>query len=109
MQFDNIPTRDSAINALWSGVCYEITDIKNREIQMAELAAIDELTQIPNRRSFQARLENDFLTHRNHFALVMFDLDHFKTVNDRYGHPAGDFILYEFAQILARSIREMIL
>ena len=57
------------------------------------LSITDELTGLSNRRCFDNTLEKEFLRalrYNNKLTLVMFDIDHFKTVNDTYGHPCGD-------------------
>lgn len=60
---------------------------------------VDELTRIPNRRAFDERLEE--LT--GNYAIVMVDVDHFKSFNDRFGHAEGDDVLRFVAQHLARE------
>jgi len=63
----------------------------------------DELTQIYNKRYLLEALEAEFKRAKalqNDFSLLFFDIDHFKPVNDTYGHDAGDFILKEFAQAI---------
>jgi diguanylate cyclase (GGDEF)-like protein len=68
----------------------------------------DHLTGLPNRRAFDRELEAHVdRAHRSgtSLALALFDLDHFKEVNDRYGHPAGDRVLCEFAALLADEQR----
>jgi diguanylate cyclase (GGDEF)-like protein len=76
--------------------------------QMYESALRDGLTKVFNKRYFTERLNSElrFATrHRAALALLMVDLDHFKQVNDTYGHVAGDRVLAAVAQTLAKSIR----
>jgi diguanylate cyclase (GGDEF)-like protein len=76
--------------------------------QMYDSALRDSLTGTYNKRYFTDRLENEFrfaLRHSTPLTLMLLDLDHFKKVNDTYGHPAGDHVLIEFAKAVAASIR----
>ncbi|KXL53697.1 MULTISPECIES: GGDEF domain-containing protein [Anaerotignum] len=69
----------------------------------------DELTGIYNKRYINERLPIDIIKNsneKNSFSILMTDIDHFKFVNDNYGHLAGDKILVDFAYILSKSIRE---
>jgi diguanylate cyclase (GGDEF)-like protein len=71
-------------------------------------AMSDPLTGIANRRSLLSRIEYEIARHargRRGFALVMIDLDGFKALNDRFGHPAGDEMLRDVAGALQRTIR----
>jgi diguanylate cyclase (GGDEF)-like protein len=73
-----------------------------------KLAEIDPLTQVFNRRHFQIMAEQELgLAHRyrHEVSVIVLDLDHFKTVNDRYGHAAGDQVLKDVAQGLTRTLR----
>ncbi len=73
-----------------------------------QLAVVDELTGLYNRRYFDRHLGlmfNKAQQQGRHMALMMLDLDHFKAVNDTYGHGAGDEVLKEFALRLQRNIR----
>lgn len=76
--------------------------------QLAELAEHDGLTGILNRRAFDHRLEEILGQSRRYgrpVSLVLFDVDHFKTYNDRYGHPAGDECLRRVAAALSNAMR----
>jgi diguanylate cyclase (GGDEF)-like protein len=73
-----------------------------------ERAAVDPLTGLANHRTFQERLRGEVARarrERRNVALVLFDLDHFKSVNDRHGHQAGDRVLVGFARRLAGEAR----
>lgn len=76
---------------------------------LLELARHDPLTGLMNRAAFDARLNEELLRARRHvrqLALAIFDVDGFKSVNDRLGHPAGDRVLIAVAQALQSSFRQ---
>ena len=76
--------------------------------QMFQSASRDALTQAYNKRYFIEQLDSEFAFATRHNAplsLLMFDLDHFKRVNDTYGHLAGDFVLSEFSRVITPAIR----
>ncbi|HEY4185377.1 MAG TPA: GGDEF domain-containing protein [Polyangia bacterium] len=76
--------------------------------QMYESSLRDGLTKAFNKKYFTDRLESEFtfaLRHSAPLALVMFDIDHFKKVNDTYGHPAGDAILTDLSALMMISLR----
>ncbi|WP_257460215.1 GGDEF domain-containing protein [Archangium lipolyticum] len=76
--------------------------------EIYRLTTMDGLTQIYNRRYFEEALEREVSRSRRYersLALVMFDVDHFKQVNDRYGHLAGDYVLKQLASTLRTKIR----
>ena len=91
------------------GLVRDITQQRAAEAEIARLAFIEQLTELPNRRLLLDRLQHALqATERNHKigALVMLDLDDFKTLNDTWGHEAGDQLLVELAQRLTGTVRE---
>lgn len=81
--------------------------VRMRELDA--LATMDGLTGIANRRAFQARLDAEISrTNRYHspLALIMLDVDHFKSLNDAHGHQAGDKVLQTMGRLLTSSSRE---
>lgn len=83
--------------------------VKHLADDLRSIAATDVLTGIANRRHFDASLEREWRSARRSgdaLALLMVDVDHFKSFNDRYGHPAGDACLRSVAQaMLYASLR----
>jgi diguanylate cyclase (GGDEF)-like protein len=76
--------------------------------QMYESALRDGLTKAFNKRYFTDRLESEFTFSTRHMTpltLVLFDIDHFKNVNDTFGHQAGDHVLTELSNMMVASLR----
>lgn len=76
--------------------------------RLRQQATRDELTQLPNRRGFEVQLRQTLTEcrrHRRRFGLIAIDLDHFKPVNDSFGHAAGDQVLKTIAQRLRDAVR----
>jgi diguanylate cyclase (GGDEF)-like protein len=85
-----------------------ITDRKLVEIKYARLAATDPLTEVPNRRFFDdfSKFEIErFLRFGEPCSLLMVDLDHFKHINDTYGHAGGDEVLRRVAALAMSTVR----
>jgi diguanylate cyclase (GGDEF)-like protein len=83
-------------------------DLERKNAALRELATIDELTGLKNRRSFFEMLESHFALaarRRSPLSLVLLDVDHFKTYNDAFGHPAGDDLLRGVADVLRDTTR----
>ena len=80
------------------------------ELQRVRLLSMtDELTELPNRRAFLDRLDNEVGRSKRHqvpLSLVLIDLDDFKRVNDQYGHPAGDQVLRCYAENVFSLFRQ---
>ena len=76
---------------------------------LSQMARVDALTGLLNRRAFEEHLaELDAVAQRygQGFSLLMIDLDHFKSLNDRAGHPAGDAALRQIAAMFREQVRE---
>ncbi len=81
---------------------------ENFQKRMYDSALRDALTGVFNKRHFSERLETEFahaLRHRTPMSLVLFDIDHFKKINDQHGHLAGDHILASLAHEVAGRVR----
>ena len=98
---------------VYIGICIALAvfaEILHRERRAAEaLALLDALTGLPNRRHAEVTLDAQFAAAGRGIPLtvVMYDLDHFKQVNDRHGHEAGDAALRAFADVLRLNTRRM--
>jgi len=87
---------------------------KNRQLEellerVHSMAITDPLTGLFNRRHFQELLKKEFgrvQRYSTPFSILMLDIDHFKRINDRFGHQAGDSVLREFASLISSSIRK---
>ena len=83
--------------------------VGHREELITHMALRDGLTGLYNKRYFSNRLEQEFDRHKRHalpLSLIPIDLDHFKAVNDTYGHEAGDATLQHVARILKTNCRK---
>ncbi|ASV05772.1 PAS domain S-box protein [Leptospira interrogans serovar Canicola] len=78
-------------------------ELKDANDKLFEQASTDPLTKLKNRRTFNEELK-DLIVHTNKkrgfLSLLMIDVDHFKTYNDQFGHPAGDQVLIRLASVL---------
>jgi len=87
----------------------DITARRQLEQALLHQATHDPLTGLDNRREMYTRLEQELARARRYgepLAVVMLDIDHFKAVNDHYGHQAGDAVLQELAQRLLQQARK---
>jgi len=82
----------------------DLNELNLHSEKLKHIADTDELTKIYNKRFFNTYLK-DYLSHGKKGVIVFFDIDHFKSVNDNYGHIVGDEILVRLAQIIEKSIR----
>ena len=86
-----------------------LAQLRRDNAHLLTLCTKDPLTHLQNIRHFDAFLENEFKITRRYgrkISLLVFDLDHFKVVNDTHGHPSGDYVLKEIAVILKQSVRD---
>ncbi|MFG3452945.1 diguanylate cyclase [Stutzerimonas stutzeri] len=97
-------------------IIYDVTDVAtnrqqlqaaNKELQ--RLSSTDRLTGLFNRGHWEEMLRQEYARHRRYdrnAALVMFDIDHFKKINDSYGHQAGDAVIQATAELIRQSTRD---
>ncbi len=90
------------------GIWRDITTRRELERKLERYASRDELTDILNRRSILEHLEcqiTRFHRHQQATSVCILDLDHFKKINDQYGHLAGDRVLRQFSEIVSAQLR----
>lgn len=93
-----------------SFIIRDITEDKKTEEELLKLASTDPLTGALNRREFTALVEREAKRSRRYdrpLSIMMFDLDHFKNLNDTYGHAAGDKALQRFTTICCNALRNI--
>jgi len=91
------------------GIVFDISESKKIEERLVYLAERDGLTSVYNRRAMFNYIEKLIHTHQNYdqsFSLIMFDIDHFKSVNDTYGHLVGDDVLRQLTQLIGEDKRK---
>ena len=89
--------------------CTEITELDEIYQEQERLAMIDSLTEIYNRLKFQQILEAEWdnaMRNNENIALILFDIDNFKAVNDTYGHDFGDLALIELAELMKSKVEQ---
>jgi len=108
-QSNYVPDVDAAgrVNGFYA-MTFDITELKETQRQLELLARVDTLTGLPNRRQFDERLAEAMGRSRRtqgSLALMFLDVDHFKDINDSFGHAAGDEVLREVARRLKATVR----
>jgi len=102
------PIRNPHGNLVWHGMVTNIDEQKKLEQKLVNLAVTDELTGLFNRRHMAQVLDNSIQLYQRYqtpFSLISLDLDHFKQINDRYGHVVGDRVLIKVAELMKLRFR----
>ncbi len=85
------------------------SELRKQVLESQNKALIDSLTQLPNRMAYEQRMQQEYARwkrYNNILLIMVWDIDFFKHVNDRYGHQAGDKVLKVVAQVLHKNLRE---
>lgn len=105
------PVRDKNNNV--SHICitvYDVTDLVIYQMKLIEISRTDMLTGIHNRGYLEERLSEEWERHKRHnrpLSIIIFDIDNFKTINDCFGHLAGDIILKNVARMSQLKLRDI--
>ena len=102
------PEREADGSTLWHGYIMDVSERKQSEAKIYELAYFDPLTKLPNRTMLREHLRKALTTkrHGRHGAVLFVDLDHFKMLNDTKGHHVGDMLLCEVADRIRSGVRQ---
>lgn len=96
-------------NAVYDLMVTDVTEKKIYEIELERLVSLDQLTGISNRRRFEQIVGSELYRlnrYANDLSIMMFDIDYFKKINDRYGHQTGDRILKILTKVTSKELRE---
>lgn len=102
------PLREKKQQLGWAVILANITAQARLLRELRRNAETDELTGIANRRCFVATIERESVRSQRHgilFSVILIDVDHFKAINDRYGHAAGDIVLSTLATRISGCLR----
>jgi diguanylate cyclase (GGDEF)-like protein len=112
-KYDNLQMEKSAeevkkLKRRLAGMKKEIGRVQNKASLLQEETSLDPLTGAYNRRAYEKRILEEVMRFKNHeeiFSILMIDIDHFKSINDQYGHWAGDRCLEELTKLIKRILR----
>jgi diguanylate cyclase (GGDEF)-like protein/PAS domain S-box-containing protein len=105
ISFRNVALEDRAVGL---AILRDITERKRGHDEVVRQANIDVLTDLPNRRAFDDMLQQEIARSGRYdrpLCVAIGDIDHFKIVNDTFGHPAGDAVLRKLAEFMRNSLR----
>lgn len=95
---------------VYVAIVFDLTEIRQKEEELRRMTITDALTGVYNRRYFIQKVEEEIERARRtgvNFSIIMFDIDHFKKVNDTYGHNSGDLVLKMVSQTIKDRIRRI--
>lgn len=104
------PVFENNVPTFLVGCAQDITQHKQAEERLRIMATTDEMTGLRNRRHFMEQLQQEVERGRRYgqvFSVMMLDIDHFKRVNDDYGHLAGDAALRHLAGVMCKLLRQV--
>ncbi|MDC0610723.1 diguanylate cyclase [Vibrio sp.] len=105
-----LPTVDTFDASWWDGFFIDISEKKSLELKLIKESTVDPLTSAYNRRYFIERLDDELkqcrLETNKHLSLLTLDFDYFKSINDQYGHDAGDNVLQSIVKLVLNNIRK---
>ncbi len=107
--FQTTKSKSTTIRALSHLISVSVNELEAAQEELKSLSITDPLTRLYNRRYFSdasSTLFNLSLRHKKPLSLIMIDIDKFKNINDTFGHPNGDKVLIELANILQASLRK---
>lgn len=99
---------DAPAGVLWHGIMIDITEQMIKEVRLQRLSDTDDLTGLANRRYLMARLDEELSRcnrHNTPLSFMLIDFDHFKRINDTWGHLYGNQVLVEFGRLCQNLLR----
>ena len=99
---------ESGVPVRMTGVNWDVTEHRRMENELRRLASTDPLTGASNRRHFMSRLNDELERCKRYgtrMVLLSLDIDHFKDINDTFGHPAGDVVLKDLVKLCTKTLR----
>ncbi|MDH3629157.1 MAG: diguanylate cyclase [Acidobacteriota bacterium] len=99
---------EEEVRARTAQLAAKVDELERARNHLRELAHTDELTLLANRRRFQHYLAREHSRSKRFdhpYSLLLIDIDHFKKVNDNFGHPMGDLVLQQLAALLEENVR----
>ncbi|PIE74795.1 MAG: hypothetical protein CSA18_03160 [Deltaproteobacteria bacterium] len=106
---DNVETKINNLEKKLAGFKEEVKKAKLKSVSMEKDLLLDPLTGAYNRRAYNRRINEEiarFFRYKTKFSMILFDIDHFKNINDTYGHDIGDKCLFEIIRKVSPLLRK---